>query len=409
MVLAGYGAASAQEAATSIGGTLRDADGEPIEGVRLTAERDGEAAGTATTDQQGNWRIPLPAGGGYTVRLDTETLPEGVELRNPDRNPLETSVRDGQARTVIFPVGEGGSAGRSTLDRALDLAAQGVKLGLIIALAAVGLSMIYGVTGLVNFAHGELVTFGAMVAFLLSTSPAGPGWWLIPGAALAVVAGGALGYGLDAGFFRPLRSRGTGLVALIVVTIGLSLLLRHVMLVIFGGAPRAYADYAIQRAIELGPVSMAPKDLVIVVVAAAVLALVGLLLQRTRLGKGMRAVADDKDLAETAGIDVERVMLTTWVAGAALAALGGVLLGVTEAVSWDMGFRLLLVMFAAVILGGLGTAFGAMAGGLVIGLVSEVSTTWFAVDFKVVFALAVLILTLLFRPQGIFGVRERVG
>ena len=123
----------------------------------------------------------------------------------------------------------------------------------------------------------------------------------------------------------------------------------------------------------------------------------------------MRAVADNKDLAESSGIDVERVILATWVLAGGLAALGGVLYGLTQEVVWDMGFTLLLTMFAAVILGGLGSAYGAMAGGLVIGVASELSTYWIEVEFKVVVSLMILILVLLFRPQGILGIRERVG
>jgi branched-chain amino acid transport system permease protein len=132
-------------------------------------------------------------------------------------------------------------------------------------------------------------------------------------------------------------------------------------------------------------------------------------LERTRLGTAVRAVTDDPDLAESSGVDVKRIILTVWIVTAGLAALGGVLLGTTESVQWDMGLRILLVMFAAVILGGLGTSFGAIIGGLVIGVISEVSTFWFPTDYKVAFALLVLILVLLVRPQGILGVRERIA
>jgi branched-chain amino acid transport system permease protein len=123
----------------------------------------------------------------------------------------------------------------------------------------------------------------------------------------------------------------------------------------------------------------------------------------------MRAVADDRDLAEASGIDVRRIILATWIGGAALAALGGVFQGLTERVSTDMGFTLLLSIFAAVVVGGLGTAYGAMVGGLLIGLVVQLSTLWVSVEFKVVVALAVLIVVLLVRPQGILGQAERVG
>jgi branched-chain amino acid transport system permease protein len=218
-----------------------------------------------------------------------------------------------------------------------------------------------------------------------------------------------LGGGLDLGLWRPLRRRRTGTTALIVVSIGLALFLRYIFLVIFKGNPRSFEQFATQQPWNLGPLSILPKDAVIIVVAVAVLVTLGLLLERTKLGTAVRAVTDDPDLAESSGVDVKRIILVVWIVSAALAGLGGVLLGTSEAVQWDMGLRILLVMFAAVILGGLGTAFGAILGGLVIGVISEVSTFWFPTDYKIAFALLVLIIVLLVRPQGILGVRERVG
>jgi branched-chain amino acid transport system permease protein len=144
-------------------------------------------------------------------------------------------------------------------------------------------------------------------------------------------------------------------------------------------------------------------------ISVITLVAVGVALQRTRLGTAIRAVADERDLAASSGIDVRRIIMVVWTAGAALAGLGGILLAVSQGVQYNMGFRLLLTMFAAVVLGGLGSAFGAMAGGLVVGVASEMSTYWFSPDFKFAVALVILILVLLVRPQGILGVRERVG
>jgi branched-chain amino acid transport system permease protein len=254
-----------------------------------------------------------------------------------------------------------------------------------------------------------MLTFGAVVAFFFSTSAAGPGWPLVGATALAVVLGGGSGWLLEMGLWRPLRRRRTSLIALLVVTIGLSLFVRHIILTVFKGAPRSYGQFAIQRPLHLGPASILPKNLDVIVLSLVVLLAVGLLLKRTRLGTAIRAVADNKDLAASSGIDVERVFLATWMLAGGLAALGGVLYGLTQEVAWDMGFTLLLTMFAAVILGGLGSAYGAMAGGLVIGVASELSTYWIEVEFKVVVSLMILILVLLFRPQGILGIRERVG
>jgi len=145
------------------------------------------------------------------------------------------------------------------------------------------------------------------------------------------------------------------------------------------------------------------------VASLLVLAGVGLMLKRTRAGKAIRAVSDNRDLAESSGIDVSRVVLNVWLLAGGLAALGGVFFGLAQLVSWDMGFKLLLLMFAAVILGGLGTAYGVIAGSLVVGIVAQVSTIWLPVELQNAWALVVLILVLLVRPQGIFGRRERVG
>jgi branched-chain amino acid transport system permease protein len=232
---------------------------------------------------------------------------------------------------------------------------------------------------------------------------------LVPAAVLGVIAGAAAGALLDRGLWRPLRKRGTGLIAMMVVSIGLSLLLRYVFLYQFGGRSRPFADYTVQRAVDFGPVSITPKDLVAIGIAVAVLLLVAAFLQRTRMGKAMRAVADNPDLAASSGIDVQRVILVVWAFGGALAALGGILIGLGEQVNWQMGFTYLLLMFAGITLGGLGTAYGALVGGFIVGLFVQVSTFWISPELKNVGALAVLVVVLLVRPQGILGTRERIG
>jgi len=400
----------AQSGGESIGGVLRNQDGRPVAGVTLSVKQHGATIASGTTGPDGSWQIPVPGPGLYAVTIDTSTLPKGVRLTDPSRKTLsDVTVQPGQSKIVLFPLGKSTSHRPSRISSLINLTIDGLKLGSVVALASVGLSLIFGVTGLVNFAHGELVTFGAVVAFFFSTSAAGPRWGLVVAALAAVIVGGLFGGGLELGLWRPLRRRRAGNVSLIVVAIGLSLLVRHLILLILKGAPRQYREFTIQHPWRLGGVSVLPKDAFIIVASLVVLVLVGVLLQRTRLGTAMRAVADDKDLAESSGIDVDRVILATWIGGAGLAALGGVFYGITQSIVWDMGFTLLLTMFAAVILGGLGSAYGAMAGGLVIGIASEVSTYWLPVEFKEVVSLTVLIVVLLFRPQGILGVRERLG
>jgi neutral amino acid transport system permease protein len=386
-------------------------EGEPVPGVEISVKRGRTAVGTTTSDATGSWRVPVGRGGTYQVTLNEKTIPRGFTLADPDRTTLpNVEVQAESDKFVVFPFGAAEASGPSAFEDLLNLTIGGIRFGLIVALAAVGLSLVFGTTGLINFAHGELVTFGALIAWYVNASGGGgPGITLLLAGAIGVVAGGLLGGGLELGLWRPLRNRRTGTVALLVISIGLALFLRHVYLVIFKGNPRSFEQFASQTPWEFGPISILPKDAFIIVVSLAVLVTLGLLLERTKLGTAVRAVTDDPDLAESSGIDVKRIILTVWIVSTAVAALGGVLLGTTEAVQWDMGLRILLVMFAAVILGGLGTAFGAVVGGLVIGVISEVSTFWFETDYKTAFALLALIIVLLVRPQGILGVRERVA
>jgi neutral amino acid transport system permease protein len=389
-------------------GTLLDA-GEPVEGVEIIVETlDGQEAGRAESDDSGRWTVPIEQPGRYRVTLDVDTLPDDVDLRDPERNPLVIDVFPGRPSGVLFALGEDvGGAGPNTAERLAQSTVNGVKFGLIIAMAAVGLSLIFGTTRLINFSHGEIVTFGAVVAWFLNAE--GPQLPLIWAGILAAVVTGLLGGSMELGLWRPLRARQVGLFQMFVITIGLALVIRHVILIWFGGARRPYTDYTIQDRWSLGPVSIAPRDLTVIVASAVILVVVAMVLLRTRVGKAMRAVRDDVDLSEASGIDVQRIILLVWVGGAGLAAVGGVFLGVIESVSFEMGFSLLLLMFAAVILGGLGTAFGAMVGGLVVGIATEVSTIWVQPSLKFVFALAALVLALLIRPQGILGRRERIG
>jgi branched-chain amino acid transport system permease protein len=421
--------AAAYAQGESVHGTLRAPDGKAVAGVTITATRNGAEIGKDATASDGQWEIPLPRAGRYTITLDIATLPTGL---NPAREGGQTlrnvPVPEGESRTVIFQLtmgtpapgpspGQSGGGGGGPpqnaatpwLDRFAQLLVEGIKFGSIIAITAVGLSLIFGTTGLINFAHGELVTLGATVAFILNASVLGPQLQLIPAVLVTVAFGAAFGGVLELGLWQPLRRRGIGRIQLFIVSIGLSLLIRHVILVLFGTRPQPYADYTIQQEWHWGPVSIAPRDLVITVLSLLVLAGVALMLQRTRTGKAIRAVSDNRDLAESSGIDVSRVILSVWLLAGGLAALGGVFFGLAQLVSWDMGFRLLLLMFAAVILGGLGTAYGVIAGSLVVGIVAQVSTLWFPVELQNAWALLVLILVLLVRPQGIFGQRERVG
>ncbi len=386
-------------------GTLNN-EGERVPGATINVEQGGEQVATGTTDEKGQFDIEVPGPGDYTVVLDTDTLPEGVTVREEGGERIDVTVRPGSKAPALFKLGEGTRETSSTFDQFLRLLVGGTQFGLVIAMAAIGLSLIFGTTGLTNFAHAELVTGGAILAYAFNV---GFGLNLIPATLLAVGLGGLLGGLLDRGLWRPLRKRGTGLIAALVVSIGLALAMRYTFLYFYGGSSRSYAQYATQPPLTFGPVGILPRDIVIIVVSIAVLTGVGLALQRTRIGKATRAVADNPSLAASSGIDVERVINVVWIAGTALAVLGGVFLALSQQVGWLLGFNILLLLFAGVTLGGLGTAFGALVGSLVIGIFTQVSTLVIPAELQNVGALLVLILILVVRPQGILGRAERVG
>ncbi|MDE0604895.1 MAG: branched-chain amino acid ABC transporter permease [bacterium] len=392
---------------TQLNGTIRFGFDQFFEGVTITvADSSGAEVGQAATDADGRWSVPVPGPGAYRVSIDTGTLPEGIGLREGQESVVDAVVDAGQSRAVVFAVGEA-PKGTPFGERAAQTVFNGFKFGLIIAMSAIGLSLIYGTTGLVNFAHGELVTFGAVIAWYFNSS-----WGelnLIVAAVLTVIVCGMLGAGLESGLFRPLRARRLGIFQLVVITIGLSLLGRQLVQLFFGAEPLPYRDFQVQERWEFGPWAVTPREVATIAVIVAALVTVGLMLEKTRFGKATRAVADNADLAAVSGINVNRVVLIVWVMGAALAGLGGVFQGLDADIDPFLGFQLLLLIFAGVELGGLGTAYGALAGSLIIGMSTEVSTLWVSPELKFVVPLAALILVLLLRPQGLFGVKARVG
>jgi neutral amino acid transport system permease protein len=417
VVVLGMGAGAAQADNESIFGfmfQLKKGDRVAYEGVKVTAKGNGGFSGSATSDKNGRWTIPVPRPGSYTVTIDTKSLPKGVNLTDPSKESLKVPVLFGQQKPVLFPLGKSTRVVESKWSQAVQLTAEGIRFGLIIALAAVGLSLIFGTTGLTNFAHGELVTLGALLTFWISTGnlpllPDFGGLQFFPAAAIALVLCAAFGWANDAWLWKPLRRRGTGLIAAMIVSIGLAIFLRYFYLFLFTGNTRQYPDYQGQKGISLGPLDLAAVDYISMAVAVVVLLATIFALQRTRIGKATRAVSDNPALASASGIDVDRVIRVVWVAGATLAGLAGILLGLAQGVNFQMGFQILLLIFAAVTLGGLGTAYGALVGSIVVGLFISVSTLWIPVELKNVGALGILIVILLVRPQGILGRAQRVG
>ena len=377
------------------------------------SSRSASEVGQGHIGADGAFSIDVPGAGDYAVELQVETLPEGVSLDNEDRQQLPQRLTENQRRNVLFALseGEGGGGARvrdSRVDRGARLFVDGIKFGLIIGMCAIGLSLIYGTTGLVNFAHSEMITIGAALGFLFNVTV---GIHLIPATAIAMLLGGLLSAGFDLGIWRPLRRRGTGLVSMMIISVGVAIMLRYLILYQFGDRARPYDDYAVQTdtLFDIGPVRFIPKDVVIIVASVVVLLAVAAMLRLTKLGKAMRAVSDNPDLAASSGIDVNRVITLVWFLAGVLVTLGGIFQGLSELVSWETGFQILLLVFAAVTLGGLGTDFGVIVGSLIVGVFVYVSTLVVPPELKNVGALLVLILILMIRPQGIFGRKERIG
>ncbi|MBE9208113.1 branched-chain amino acid ABC transporter permease [Nostoc sp. LEGE 06077] len=279
----------------------------------------------------------------------------------------------------------------------IQLIVNGIALGSIIALAAVGLTLTYGILRLSNFAHGDFLTLGAYLTLLVNT--AGVNIWLsMILAVVGTVAAMLLSEKLLWSKMRLIRATST---TLIIISIGLALFLRNGIILLWGGKNQNY-NVPVTSAWDFFGVKVPQNQLL--VLGLAVLAIVGLhyLLQNTKIGKAMRAVADDLDLARVSGINVEQVILWTWLIAGTLTSLGGSMYGLITAVRPNMGWFLILPLFASVILGGIGNPYGAIAAAFIIGIAQEVSTIWLGSQYKQGIALLMMILVLLIRPKGLF-------
>jgi neutral amino acid transport system permease protein len=304
------------------------------------------------------------------------------------------------------------------LTQLLQLVVNGISVGSIIALSAVGLTLTYGILRLSNFAHGDFMTLGAYFTFLFNAMGLNI-WIAMILSAIATVGAALLGEKL---LWAPMRKKRATSTTLIIMSIGLALFIRNGIIFIWGGGNQRYA-LPVTRALTFGGISIPFNKLLVVLLAIVAIAALHYLLQNTKVGKAMRAVADDLDLARVTGINVDRVVIWTWVIAASLTALGGSMLGLVEAVRPNMGWFLILPLFASVILGGIGNPYGAIAGGLVIGIAQEVgaglsdllapfaanpvigllvNAQIFTPQYKLGFALIIMVFVLLFRPQGLF-------
>ncbi len=280
----------------------------------------------------------------------------------------------------------------------------GIVLGCIYALGAVGLSLIYGVLRFGHFAHGDVMTFGAYVTLSAVGFTGLPPLATLP---IALLATAALAIVVDRLFYRPFRDQPT--IVVVIASFGVALMLRSLVEIFWGANDQAY-ESGIRRPILLfDTLLVAPRHIAIIATAVALVMALHLFLTRTRLGKAMRAVSDQPTLARVCGIDLDTVSFWTWVFGAGLAAAAGVFLAIDTQLNPNMGWNLLLPLFAAAILGGIGKPYGAIAGGLVIGLAEELSTypllsdhPLVRPDYKTGVAFAIMVAMLLWRPSGLF-------
>lgn len=277
-----------------------------------------------------------------------------------------------------------------------QLIVNGIALGSIIALAAVGLTLTYGILKLSNFAHGDFMTLGAYLTWL--TNQVGVNVWLSMLVGMAGTVGGMLLS--EKLLWQPMRRQRASATTLIIISIGLALFLRNGIIFIWGSSNQSY-NLPVAEAIDLFGLKVKYSSVIILVLSLLAIAALHFLLQNTKIGKAMRAVADDPDLAKVTGIDVEQVVLWTWIITGVLTALAGSLYGLT-AVRPNMGWFLILPMFAAVILGGIGNPYGAIAGAFVIGLAQELAVPIVGSEYKLAIALLAMVLTLFFKPQGLF-------
>ena len=298
----------------------------------------------------------------------------------------------------------------------------GLLLGIIISVASVALSLLYGVTRIVNFAHGEIIALGTIMTLFFSNpidskilfldrfAPLGMNFSI--SIVIAILICGIFGGLLEIFLFRPLRKSEVGNIAVLVVTIGLSIFFRHLYLLFATGRVQNFPLELERRQTYLF-FDMTPRNFQVLIAGLIVMIFIGLFLSYTKIGKAMRAVRDSNELANVSGINSDNIILFTWIASSMLAGLAGIFQAIINDVRYNMGFLILLLIFAGTVLGGIGTSFGAMVGGLLIGIFVQVSV---ALPFmeghteaKNAVALAIMILILLFRPQGIFGQKERIS
>ena len=392
-------------------------NGEPLDDVTIIVEGGGYEA-EVVTDADGKWKVGVPKKDTYKITLVEKTLPEGVIVSEEGNDRVTITDRGAtieaefgltKNKSVNFFLGAGERVVTPFIDQLISSVISGLNFGLMLALASIGLSLIFGTTGIAIFSHAEMVSLGAVLAVTFGVFLAWPMWLAVPVTLVLLV---VAGYAQDVVIWKPLRKRGLSVVQLMIVSIGLSLTLRYVFQFLIGGGTTLLpTDTAKTAKLQLlGPISLSIVDMTSMGISIVVLIGVAYWLLRTRTGKATRAINDNASLSAASGIDVNRVVRLVWILGTVLAGLSGILWAYFRpGIKWDMGWQILLLIFAAVVLGGLGTAFGALVGSIIVGLLVELTPLWLSADIKYVGPLLILIIVLLFRPQGLLGQKERVG
>lgn len=414
-----------------VNGILQGSDQKPIAGVTVTLG--GAATGETTTADDGTWAFKVVDDGKYTVTIPQDVAKQygfaadsaTVEIVKSSFSKQRGVVRFDKAAAAKQPSKSSGAAADAkqpttqthaktdesaassvTWARFCQQLYSGIIFGLLLGLMAVGMNLVYGTTGLSSFSHGEQVTLGGLMAYVGTQMLHMP---VVLSAIFAIVIGGLTGLLQDQFIWGPLRHKRVGTMQQMIVTIGLSMALQYLYQFFFGGDIKGIVK-SVPEGIQLGPITTNAPALICAGIALATIVGVTVFLYCTRLGRATRAVSDNAALAAASGINVDSVVRIVWTLSCALAALSGVLLGIyLNGIAWNTGVTLLMLMFAAVTLGGLGTANGALVGALVIGVVADLSTLVIPSDMRYASALAILILVLLVRPQGIFGKRNRIG
>jgi branched-chain amino acid transport system permease protein len=298
-----------------------------------------------------------------------------------------------------------------------ELIIYGIVLGSIISLGAIGLSLVYGIIRFANFAHGDFLTTGAYIALFMVTGvlswigiPDNTfgflsfGWRMVIAFPVSMAVVGCVAIVIDRILYRKLRQKRSGAVMLAMSSLGAAFIIRMIILIIWGADSLFYRPGIMRPALELPlGIKIRPDQILILLIVFFLVGLLHLFLQNTKMGKAMRATADNMELALISGIDTERIILWTWGIGGALAAAGGILYGIDVQLHPYMGWNFLIPLFAATILGTIGNIYGALIGGLTIGIAQQVSTAFLLPTYKLAVAFIIMILILLIRPKGIFG------